>query len=224
MHHRALLLIFVCAATGLWASTAATAKGTGKRIIARKIYDPAAPVVELFEGIEQGEFEVRLIPKNSTEGSVLIENMSDRAITVKLPPAVAAVQVLKQGFGGAGAGAGGRGGTGQPGGAGGGQGQALGGGFGGGGFGGGGATGGGGGGIGGGAGGGFFTIPAEKTARVPLVSVCLNHGKPEPRPSMTYRLVPLETYTGDKALRALLVAVGTGTLDAKPQRRPRPGT
>ena len=212
MRQRALLCIFVCVATATSVTTAGAAKRAGKRQVVKPGYDPAAPVVELFDGIDQQKFEARLVPKNSLEGSVFIENRTDKPLTVKLPQAVAAVQVLKQGLGGAAAG--GRGGTGQPGGIGGGQGQALGGGFGGGGFGGGGVGGGIGGGAGGvGGGGGFFTIPPEKAVRAPLTSVCLNHGKPEPRPNMSYRLVPLETYTTDPALRALLVAVGSGKLE-----------
>jgi hypothetical protein len=46
-----------------------------------------------------------------------------------------------------------------------------------------------------------------------MMSVCLNHGKPEPGTQMTYRLVPLETYTSDVALQRLLIAVGSGQLE-----------
>jgi hypothetical protein len=138
-------------------------------------------------------------------------------MTVRLPKAVAAVQVLKQGFGGAAAG-GSRAATaggGQAGGQGG-QGQGLGGGFGGGGIGGGGGGfGGGGGGIGGGGGGGFFTVAPQKTARIPMNSVCLNHGKTEPRANMTYKIVKLESYTSDPALQELLIEVAAGEIDLK---------
>jgi hypothetical protein len=193
---------------------AAQAQKSGQRVITRPGYDPAARAVELFEGIEHKAFNARLIPKSALEGSVFVENRSDQALTVVLPPAVAAVQVLKQGFGGAGAG--GRGGANQAGGFGGpgGQGQALGGGFGAGGFG---AAGGGGGGGGGGfagGGGGFFTVPPHRTVRIPLTSVCLQHGKPEPGSQMTYRLLPVDRLIDDPVLPQLLSAVGAGQLDS----------
>jgi hypothetical protein len=81
------------------------------RVITRSGYDAAARVVELFEGIGHETLDARLIPRSALEGSVFVENRSDKAITVILPPPVAAVQVLKQGFGRAGAG--GRGGVAQ---------------------------------------------------------------------------------------------------------------
>lgn len=198
------ILLVACVAT----VSAESATAFGKRLTTKPTYDPDAPVIELFEGIKEQKLEVVLIPRSSLSGTVFIENLSDKPVTVKLPRAVAAVQVLKQGGIG---GAGGRGG-GQAGGVGAGQGQAVGGGFGGGGLGGGIA---GGGGLGGGGGGaGFFTIPPEKTVRIPLTSVCLNHGLPEPQPQMRYKLVPLDSFTDNVALRELLVAVGGGQLDA----------
>lgn len=194
--------------------------GTGavKRPIRKLSYDPSARTVELFEGLETGDLEATVVLKNPHEGNVFLENKSDQPITVRLPSAVAAVQVLKQGFGGGGLGGGGLGGGGLGGGGGGlgggGGGQAGGGGFGGGGLGGGGGgLGGGGGGFGGGGGGGLFSIPPEKTAQVPLVTVCLEHGKADPTPRMHYKLVKIEDYTADPVLRELLVMIGTGRID-----------
>ena len=201
-------------AASTWVAAAAISQA-GKRPLKKLTCDPRAPVVDLLDGIEQGALEAVLVPKNSLEGSVFVENKSDNPITVALPKAIAAVQVLKQGFGAGGAG-GGRGGAagGQ-----GGQGQALGGGFGGGAGGGVGGAGGGlgGGGLGGGGfqGGGLFTVPPAKTAQVPFVCVCLNHGRPEPRPQMRYKLVKLETFTSDPALQELLIRVGAGDLDSQ---------
>jgi hypothetical protein len=94
----------------------------------------------------------------------------------------------------------------------------LGGGFGGGGLGGGGFGGGGGGGGGfggGGGGGGFFSVAPQKTARIPMNTVCLNHGKADPRANMTYKLVKLESYTSDPALQELLIEVAAGEIDSK---------
>ena len=67
--------------------------------------------------------------------------------------------------------------------------------------------------MGGMGGGGFFSIPPEKTVQVPITTVCLNHGKPEPRAKMTYKLIRLEDYTSDPVLKELLEMVGTGRLE-----------
>lgn len=184
-----------------------------KQPIKKPSYDPTAQTVELFDGLDQGLLTAMLIPKSSLEGNVFIENKTGNTLTVKVPPAVAAVQVLKQGFGGAGAGAGvggpgaGNGGLGAGQGQQNGQAQALGGGLGGGGL--------GGGGFGGGAGGGLFSIPPEKIVQLPLKSVCLAHGKPEPRPQMIYKLVRVEHVSKDPALRELLETFAAGNLDQR---------
>jgi len=195
---------------------ATIAAGTGKRLVRKPAYDPDAARVELFAGIESEQLHVTLVPKNALRGSVFIENRSQKRLTVTLPRAVAAVQVLKQGFGGAGVGRGGGQAAGGAGGQGG-QGQALGGGFGaaGGAAGGlgGGAAGGGGNGFGNAGGGGFFTVPAQAVVQVPLTSVCLEHGKSDPLPKMTYKLIPLENYTGNIALREFLLLLGSNDLD-----------
>lgn len=194
-------------ATCIVVATAFGATGGVKRPLKKLSYDPSAAEVALFDGIESDQLNVFMIPKSSLEGNVFIENKTDKPISVKLPKAVVAVQVLKQGFGPGGGAGGGLGGQGQ-GGQGGGQNQQSGGGFGGGGQ---------QGGLGGGGGGGIgvFSVPPERTAQIPLTSVCLNHGKGEPKPTMTYRLVKLETYTKDPILQELLTMVGTGQYDSR---------
>ena len=99
------------------------------------------------------------------------------------------------GFGGGGQGGGGFGGGGQQGGNQGGGGG-FGGGQGGGGFGGGGQ---GGGGFGGGGqgGGGVFNIPPGRVGRVSVATVCLEEGKPDPRPQIKYTIQPLEDLSKD---------------------------
>ncbi|MSR58348.1 MAG: hypothetical protein EXS05_11840 [Planctomycetaceae bacterium] len=197
----------VCAAVAMTLTLTAAAKRPLKKLT----YDPTAASVELFDGIEQGTLESTVIMKGPFGGTVFLENKSDQPLTVKLPKAVAAVQVFKQGFGQGPGGGGGIGGGQQGGGGqGGGGGQSGGGGMGGGGMGGGGM---GGGGMQGGGGGGFFSIPPEKTVQLPLTTVCLNHGKPDPRPHLTYKLVPIEVYTNDPVLQELVTMVGTGKLD-----------
>ena len=154
---------------------------------------------------------VRLIPKDAMGGTVLIENKTDKPLTVKIPDAVAGVSIHAQMGGMGGMGGGGMGGMGG-GGMGGGGGQAMGGGMGGGGMGGGGMGGGGMGGMGGG-GGGFFSIPAEKVVSLPFNSVCLEHGKPEPSGNSKYTLVPLSRVNTSPVLYQLLTRVGTGKVD-----------
>lgn len=191
---------------------AAQIVGAGKAPMKILKYDPTAEKMDMFEAIETGSLSVRVVAHDAKGGNMFFENLSGKPLTVNLPEAVTIVHVLKQlgggGFGGGGqqGGFGGQGG--QQGGFGGGQ-------SGGGGFGqqGGGGIGGQQGGIGGGGGGGFFSIPAERVAQVPYHSVCLNYGKPDPSPRMTYKPVRVEQYTEDKVLQETLRLIGTGRID-----------
>jgi hypothetical protein len=215
LNHPALLVGVIAA--GLLAASVAQAESrrreTRKPVITKPRFDPTAAKVQLFAGNEDGRLETRFVPKGSTGGFILVTNKTDEAVTVELPKAFVAVQVLKQGFGG-GLGGGGQGGGGGFGGGGqGGGGQNAGGGFGGGGQGGGGGFGGGGQGGGGQGGAGFFSIPPERTVRVPYTSACLNHGKADPSPRMNYKLVSVEEYTDDAVLAELIRMVGTGRVD-----------
>jgi hypothetical protein len=133
-----------------------------------------AKVVELFDGIKAGDIEVKVIPKDAKEGSVLITNKTGKPLTIKVPEALAGVPVLAQGLGLGGAGGGLNGGN-QGGYGGGGGNQGFGGGMMGGmgGMGGMGMGGMGMGGMGmgggmGGMGGGFFSVPAEPIAKKKL--------------------------------------------------------
>ena len=193
-------------------SSVSLAASRDKRPITKPSYDPEAPRIGLFEGIEQEVLSVKVIAKDETGGNVLIENKTDQPITVELPEAIVGVQVLPQQPGGGFGEFGGSGGSGDSDDNGG-QNQQVGGGFGGqggGGFGGGGF---GGGGFGGGGGGGFFSIPAERVVRVPYNSVCLEHGKADPHPRVEYKLIPVEEYTDNVQLQELIKLVGTGKLD-----------
>lgn len=167
--------------------------------------DPTAEQVDLFDAMDKGLVKVKLVPKSSLKGSVFFENTTQKPLTIKFPAGMAATQILPQGGAGIGGGpAGGGGGGFGGGGLGGGGGQAMGGGLGGGGLGGGGGFGGGGGGLGGG---GVFSVPAERIAQVPWTSVCLEHGKTEPRSTMTYKLVKLEDQVKDPVVRQLVVGL-----------------
>jgi hypothetical protein len=208
--------------------------GAGKAPLRNLKLDPTAGKVELFAGMEGGSLSTRMIADDIHGGNLFIENKTNKPLTVLMPPAFVGVHVLKQmggmmggmggGMGGMGGGMGGMGGGMGGGGMGGGQG--MGGGMGGGGMGGmgggmggmGGGMGGMGGGMGGmggmgGGGGGFFSIPPFKVAQVPFQSVCLNHGRPDPMPQMTYRIMKLEDYTDNRVLQQTVRMYGTGQMD-----------
>lgn len=210
----AMLVALVGAAVVLndTTETLAASKSVRKKPLKNLKHDPNAEVVDLFAGIEAGQLSAKLVPHNAFGGNVLIENLTDKPLTVKLPEAVIGMPKHLAQFGGAGGGFGGQGGGGLGGGGlgggGGGQ-QALGGGIGG-------QQGGGGGGNffgGGGGGGGFPSIPPEQIASLPLHSVCLEHGKPDPTPRADYVLVPVEKVSNDPVLKQLLATVGTGKVD-----------
>ena len=144
-------------------------------------FDPDDRTVDVFEAMEAGELEVKFIPKDEKEAVLLVENKTDKPLNVKMPEAFAGVPVLAQiggGLGGGGLGGGGLGG-----------GQGVGGGLGGGGLGG----GLGGGGLGGG--GGVFNVAPDKIGKLKVKSVCLEHGKPDPTPKMTYTIKPITALT-----------------------------
>ena len=160
---------------------------------ANKRVEETAINAGLFEAMEAGHVDVKIIPRDATEANVLIKNLTDRPVELRLPKAFASVPVQGQGFGGGGGGIGGGGGGGGQGG--------------GGGFGGGGA--GGGGGLGGG---GNFRVEPEKMQKVKVKTVCLEHGKPDPNPKMAYKIVPLEEFTDNPKIRVLCEALADGHL------------
>ncbi len=188
-----------------------------KKVVPAVKFDSSAERMDVFEGIEQGTLEVKMVPKDALGGNLFIENKGDKPLNVEFPAAFIGKQVLKQfggGFGGGGAGGGNRGGGGQGGGGQGGGGQSQGGGLGGGGQGGGGQ---GGGGFGGGGqgGGGFFSVPPDRIVRVAYRSVCLEHGKPDPSPGMTYQIAKVEEFSEDPVLKEILTQVASGQLEAQ---------
>jgi len=170
-----------------------------------------ADTVEMFSAIENGQIDVKLIPKDSKLCRVLVENKTKQPLNVQLPEAFAGVPVLKQGLGGAG-GLGGFGGGGNLGGGssygGGGGSQGFGGGMGG--YGGGGM-----GGMGGFGGGGFMNVPAEKVGKLQITTVCLEHGKSEPRAAIPYKIVPIDQFTDKKEVHEVCKMLGYNRM---PQR------
>jgi len=75
----------------------------------------------------------------------------------------------------------------------------------------------GGGGMGGmgGMGGGMFSVPPEKTKVVKVATVCLEYGKDEPSPRLSYRMVRLDSFSEDPALAAIMMALGRGEIPQK---------
>jgi hypothetical protein len=172
----------------------------------RTAAEPTGEVVGLFEGMESGEIEVKVFPKDSTEGTVTIKNKSGKPLTIKLPEALAGVPVAAQ-FGG-----GGMMGGGMDGGmmGGGGMNQGMGGGMMGGGMMGGGM---GGGGMMGGGGGGFFNVAPDKVVKGKITTVCLDHGKKDPNPRIPYVLIPVESYAKNAEVTELLKMMVRGEID-----------
>lgn len=171
--------------------------GADRAVRARRAPVQTAPAekVELFAAIAQQQIDVKFIPKNSTQANVLIENKTNKPLSIQLPAAFAAVPVLGQ----AAAPAGGAGTTNsQP--------QPMGGGFG----------GMGGMGMGGGmGGGGFFNVAPERVAQLQVPGVCLDHGKAEPRPAIRYEIKPLETVTTKEGVRETLAMLAEGQVNQR---------
>jgi hypothetical protein len=158
---------------------------------------PAA-TVDLFDGMKDGDLDVKFFPRNSREAQILIKNNTDQPLTVKLPDAFAGVPVLAQALG-----AGANGNTrntntnnnnnkNQ-------------------------GLGGGGGGFGGvgGQGGGAFNVPPEKVIKVKVAVVCLDYGKDEPNAHIPYEIKPIESYKSDPEIRELCILLGTGQVDQR---------
>jgi hypothetical protein len=152
---------------------------------------PATPV-ELFAGIQSGDLQVKFIPKNDRDASLVITNETKQPLSVKLPDAFVGVPILAQaGGGGVNRGAtGGRNNT---------QNQTVG--------------GGGGGGFGGGGGG--FNIAPEAVAKIKLPIVCLEHGKKDPAATVPYEIRPVESFTQDDRVKEVLTMLGDGNLDQR---------
>lgn len=195
VHARKLLTAAVALGCVLALGTAVSQAGKlSQRPIKKLSFDPKAEQVELFSAIEQEIVDYTMIMQDSKEGTLFIENKTDKPVSVQMPLSLVGVQVLPQfddGLSG-GSSTGGGGGAQQS-------------------VGGGGQTGFGGGMNTGGA--GFFSIPAQKMIAVPLKTVCLEYGKKEPTPKAEYKLVRAEEFTEDATLQELLVLIGTGKIN-----------
>jgi hypothetical protein len=182
--------LFLFAAAGLQTISAA------KNPAAAPSDEPPAADVEFFQAMDDGQLDVKFIAKSDRAARLIMTNKTKQPLNVQMPEAFAGVPVLAQ-FGGGG---GGQGGGGFGGGGGGGGQQSVG--------------GGGGGGLGGGGGGGgFFSIPPERTAKLNLPVVCLDHGLRNPSSASPYKIVPATDHLNRPAVIELLKAFGRGELD-----------
>ena len=207
-----LLVLVAALVVGLVFPTfAADTQKESKKVISALKANDSLEHIDVFSGIEQGVLEVRLIPQDAFGGNILIENKGEKPLNVDFPAAFIGRQVLKQLLNPQpGNGPGVQNNNGQPGGA-----QIQGGGLGlgsntNGGLG---NPGGAGNGAGAGAGNGFFSVPTDKIIRVAYRSVCLEHGKPDPSPRMTYRLGRVEEFSDDPVLVETLKIVASGEED-----------
>lgn len=154
--------------------------------------EPAYKTVELFKAIQDGQIEVQLIPKDSTQCRVLVKNKPPQPLNVKLPDAFAGAPILAQ-IGGRG-----RGNTGARQG---GMSQGFGGGM---------------GGIGqggvGGGGRGMFNVKPEVVGQMNIHIVCLEHGKAEPRPKIKYEIRPVGSFTSKPGVDELCQMLGAGLI------------
>lgn len=156
--------------------------------------------VDFFDAMDAGQINAKFIALNDHEAKLILTNNTAQPLSLKMPEAFAGVPVAAQFGGGGGARGGGssRSGGGRSGTSGGGQQQQV---------------GGGGGGIGGGGGGGgFFSLPPEKTEKIELAVVCLEHGLRDPSSSAPYKIVPADTVVNKPAVVELLKAFGRGEL------------
>ncbi|EMI15361.1 hypothetical protein RMSM_07690 [Rhodopirellula maiorica SM1] len=58
--------------------------------------------------------------------------------------------------------------------------------------------------------GGFQRIAPERVKKISVVTVCLEHGKPDPNPKMAYKIVPIEQFTDSPNVRLVCEALGNG--------------
>ncbi|MGD9719801.1 MAG: hypothetical protein AB7O59_01130 [Pirellulales bacterium] len=151
----------------------------------------AAPV-DLFDAIRANDVEVKLIPKDSTEARMFIANKTNRPLTVRMPVAFAGVPILAQAVGGVGRGGGSSNNSAT---------QSMGGG---------GMMGGMGGGMMGGM--GMMNIAPEQVAKLRYKTVCLEHGKKDPRPGIPYEIRPLAEVTTKPGVQELLAALSAGKI------------
>ena len=62
---------------------------------------------------------------------------------------------------------------------------------------------------------GMFNVAPEKVGKFKVTTVCLEHGKPEPRPAMKYEIKPIASFTDKAEVHELCRMLGSGRLDQR---------
>ncbi len=163
-------------------------------------YQPDHPTVELFEAIQDAQLEVRLIPRDSAQSRLLVENKSGKPLNVRIPEAMGATAVLAQFQGLRALNGDEGGGNDAP--------QPL--------------------GLGtppmqGGPHGQdpgpmnfmLFNIAPEVVGQIKLSSVCLEHGRANPKPTIPYALKRIEEVTARPELNEICAMLGRGEIGQK---------
>lgn len=165
---------------------------------------PGSQTVEFFEALDEGQIAATVIPRDSRQLTVQVENKTDKPLSIRLPESIGAVPVLAQ-FGNPMPGMNPFDNNQQ-------QPQGLGGPF-------------------GGQqmgnnqfqggqqfnfpGGPLFNVLPGKIVKKKLPCVCLEFGKPDPRPRIPYRIERLENVCSKPEVRELLVVLGSGRCNQK---------
>jgi len=154
---------------------------------------------ELFDALQAGSVEAKVVARDPHHVRVFLKNTSKQPISVRLPEVLAARPILAQqnffnpqqgGNGFAGFGNSSSSTQQAP--------QAVAGPM---------------GSANGNRGGTIFSIPPESVREVKIDSVCLEHGKPDPRSAVPYELVKLDEVCKEPAVEALLTRYGQGGID-----------
>ncbi len=67
----------------------------------------------------------------------------------------------------------------------------------------------------GGMGGGMFSVPPEGVGKLDVPTVCLDHGKREPRAAVPYEIKPIDSYTTKPGVRELCQMLGNGQISRR---------
>jgi hypothetical protein len=132
--------------------------------------------LDLFAGMASGKLEARLIPRDAKKARIFVTNKTSEPLNVGMPVVFAGKPVLAQFLAPGGGGP-----------------QTIGG-----------RANFGGGSMPGNGGLPMFNVPPEKTAEFRVDCVCLEYGKPDPRPVVTYELLPAEKAANPETVAMLL--------------------
>lgn len=165
--------------------------------------DPDRETIDFFSAVEKGQISAQLIPRDAWQCRLIVRNKTDKPLNVRLPDVLAGVPVAAQ-FLPPGNNANGN--RNQPGGNN--ASQAL--------------------GLstpmqnnfGGpmnnrGNQGLLFNIAPEATGQLKMASLCLEHGKPTPRPNRPYEIQPIQDVAGKAEVQEVVRMLGQGELSQR---------